>query len=194
MNVEFFVTSEIIENNYVIKECKMSECNLAINANVNVKEQPNGLYVHGSVMVYTAFLYIALAFSMSYADDEVNTKELSATELTSGLPELIDLPESWEPVVFFGEDSGLVLVTQGVLNNPDTAQALKSKYVYSDNIKYKISEKLCRALYIHTPIYVSQTAVGPRLISAHKTIISGVCDGSTEVFWRWSNQVNFIVQ
>ncbi|MDO6547319.1 hypothetical protein [Pseudoalteromonas carrageenovora] len=32
----------------------MSECNLALNANVNLKEQPNGLYVHGSVMVYTA--------------------------------------------------------------------------------------------------------------------------------------------
>jgi hypothetical protein len=32
----------------------MSDCNLALNANVNLKEQPNGLYVHGSVMVYTA--------------------------------------------------------------------------------------------------------------------------------------------
>ncbi len=32
----------------------MSKCNLALNANVNLKEQPNGLYVHGSVMVYTA--------------------------------------------------------------------------------------------------------------------------------------------
>lgn len=32
----------------------MSECNLALNANVNLKEQPHGLYVHGSVMVYSA--------------------------------------------------------------------------------------------------------------------------------------------
>jgi hypothetical protein len=32
----------------------MSECNLALNANINGKEQPNKLYVHGSVMVYSA--------------------------------------------------------------------------------------------------------------------------------------------
>ena len=32
----------------------MSDGNIALNANVNLKEQPNGLYVHGSVMVYTA--------------------------------------------------------------------------------------------------------------------------------------------
>ena len=31
----------------------MSECNLAINATINKKEQPNGLYAHGSVMAYT---------------------------------------------------------------------------------------------------------------------------------------------
>jgi hypothetical protein len=31
----------------------MQSCNMALNANVNLKEQPNGLYVHGSVMVYT---------------------------------------------------------------------------------------------------------------------------------------------
>ena len=32
----------------------MSNCNMALNANINQKEQPNGIYVHGSVMVYTA--------------------------------------------------------------------------------------------------------------------------------------------
>jgi len=32
----------------------MTECNIALNANVNLKEQPNTLYVHGSIMVYTA--------------------------------------------------------------------------------------------------------------------------------------------
>lgn len=32
----------------------MSDCNLALNASINKKEQPNGLYAHGSVMVYTA--------------------------------------------------------------------------------------------------------------------------------------------
>lgn len=31
----------------------MNDCNIALNANVNMKEQPNGLHVHGSVMVYT---------------------------------------------------------------------------------------------------------------------------------------------
>lgn len=31
----------------------MSDCNMALNASINQKEQPNGLYVHGSVMVYT---------------------------------------------------------------------------------------------------------------------------------------------
>ena len=31
----------------------MSDCNLALNANINQKEQPNGVYIHGSVMVYT---------------------------------------------------------------------------------------------------------------------------------------------
>jgi hypothetical protein len=32
----------------------MNQCNVALNANINQKEQPNSLYVHGSVMVYTA--------------------------------------------------------------------------------------------------------------------------------------------
>lgn len=31
----------------------MSDCNMALNAIVNQKEQPHGIYVHGSVMVYT---------------------------------------------------------------------------------------------------------------------------------------------
>lgn len=31
----------------------MSDCNIALNASVNQKEQPNSIYVHGSVMVYT---------------------------------------------------------------------------------------------------------------------------------------------
>lgn len=38
----------------------MSKCNLALNANVNLKEQPNGLYVHGSVMVYTSETEVAI--------------------------------------------------------------------------------------------------------------------------------------
>ena len=32
----------------------MSECNIALNASINQKEQPNVLYAHGSVIVYTA--------------------------------------------------------------------------------------------------------------------------------------------
>jgi hypothetical protein len=31
----------------------MSECNIALSANINLKEQPNSLYAHGSVMVYS---------------------------------------------------------------------------------------------------------------------------------------------
>lgn len=32
----------------------MAFCNLAVSAHINGKEQPNKLYVHGSVLVYTA--------------------------------------------------------------------------------------------------------------------------------------------
>ncbi len=41
----------------------MSNCNIALNASINLKEQPNGLYVHGSIMVYTSEtkVYIAKA-------------------------------------------------------------------------------------------------------------------------------------
>ena len=32
----------------------MSFCNLAVSAHINGKEQPNRLYVHGSVLIFTA--------------------------------------------------------------------------------------------------------------------------------------------
>jgi hypothetical protein len=143
------------------------------------------------------FLIISFASLTSYANEEKDTtvsNQLSAVEFVGGLPELTGVPESWDRVVFFGDDTGLVLVTKGVVSNPDSAQAFKTKYVYPDDIRYKISGEDCRALYIHTPIYVSQSAIGPRLISAHKTIISGVCDGSSGVHWKWSNEVSFIIK
>lgn len=39
----------------------MSNCNMAMNANINAKEQPNGIYVHGSVMVYTEETTVSIA-------------------------------------------------------------------------------------------------------------------------------------
>jgi hypothetical protein len=34
-------------------EKHMNQCNLALNANINTKAQPNTLLVHGSIIVYT---------------------------------------------------------------------------------------------------------------------------------------------
>lgn len=137
---------------------------------------------------------IILPSDASENDTSQDHETSSSAILTGGLPELTNLPASWEPVVFFGEDTGLVLVTTGVVSNPDSAQAYKSKYVYPDNIRYELSGRACRALYIHAPIYVSQTAIGPRLISAQKTIISGICEGVSDIHWRWSNEVKFTLK
>lgn len=39
----------------------MSECNLALNATINQKQQPNNITVHGSVMVYTEKTQVTLS-------------------------------------------------------------------------------------------------------------------------------------
>ena len=39
----------------------MSNCNLAMNAIINEKEDPNRIYVHGSVMVYTEETTVSIA-------------------------------------------------------------------------------------------------------------------------------------
>ena len=39
----------------------MSDCNMALNASINKKEQPDGLYVHGSIMVYTGETEVSIA-------------------------------------------------------------------------------------------------------------------------------------
>ena len=39
----------------------MSDCNMALNASINQKEEPNSIYVHGSVMVYTEETEVSIA-------------------------------------------------------------------------------------------------------------------------------------
>jgi hypothetical protein len=38
----------------------MNLCNIALNAAMNLKEQPNSIYVHGSVMVYSGAKAVTL--------------------------------------------------------------------------------------------------------------------------------------
>lgn len=47
-------TGENTSGKWIKSSKSMNKCNLALNANINLKEDPPGLYVHGSVMVYTA--------------------------------------------------------------------------------------------------------------------------------------------
>ena len=43
------------------KTKKTNDCNLTLQATLNKKEQPNSLYVHGSVMVYTDETEVTIA-------------------------------------------------------------------------------------------------------------------------------------
>jgi hypothetical protein len=56
----------------------MTSCNIALNAAMNLKEQPNSLYVHGSVIIYSG----ARTVTLEKADPQGTNETILLLQLT----------------------------------------------------------------------------------------------------------------